>query len=99
MIVQWYEAQNDKSSNVQLPDVGGYMLTIDKMLAIHVDPGGYQLASGEDRPTPGIGIQEATALDNPFASNETIQTFALQILKRSTLLGVTILVTTLDDPG
>jgi hypothetical protein len=90
MIVQWYEDQNNKSSNVQLPDVGGYMLTINIMLAIDVDPGGYQRESGEVRPTPGIGIQEETALDNPFASNETIETFALQILKRGTLLGVSI---------
>jgi hypothetical protein len=40
MIVQWYEARDDESTNVRLPDIGGSTPTINSMSEIPVDPDG-----------------------------------------------------------
>jgi hypothetical protein len=38
MIVQWYERQHDENTNVRLPDIGGFTLTINSRSEISVDP-------------------------------------------------------------
>jgi len=99
MIAQWYEGRYDESTNVRLPDIGGSMPTINSMSEISVDPDGERRESGEDSPTRDIEILGATAFDDLLASDETIETFAIQIGECSGLLGATMEVTTLEDPG
>jgi len=99
MIVQWYEGRYDKSTKVRLPDIGGSTPTINTTSEIPVDPDGNPRESGEDSPTPDIEILGATAFDDLLASDETIETFALRIGECSGLLGATMEVTTLEDPG
>jgi len=99
MIVQWYEGRYDESTNVRLPDIGGSTPTIDWMSEIPVDPNGKPRETGEDSPTPDIEILGANAFDDLSASDETIETFALRIGECSGLLGATMEVTTLEDPG
>jgi hypothetical protein len=64
-----------------------------------MDPDGKPRESGEDSPTPDIEILGATAFDDLLASDETIETFALRIGECSGLLGATMEVTTLGNPG
>jgi len=64
-----------------------------------VDPNRKPRESGEDSPTPDIEILGATAFDDLLASDKTIETFALRIGECSGLLGATMEVTTLEDPG
>jgi len=64
-----------------------------------VDPNGKPRESGEDIPTPDIEILGATTFNDLLASVETIETFALRIGECSGLLGATMEVTTLEDPG
>jgi len=99
MIVQWSEGQYDVSTNVQLPDIGGSTPTINSMSEIPVDPDGKPRESGEESHTPDIEILGATAFDDLLASDETIETFGLRIGECSALLGATMEVTTLEDPG
>ena len=99
MIVQWYEGRYDESTNVRLPDIGGSTPTINTTSEIPADPDGKPRESGEDSPTPDIEILGATAFDDLLASDETIETFALRIGECSGLLGATMEVTTLEDPG
>jgi len=54
---------------------------------------------GEDSPTLDIEIFGATVFDDLLASDETIDTLALPIGERSGLLGGTMEVTTLGNPG
>ena len=56
MIVQWYEGRYDKSTNVQLPDIGLSTPTINSMSEIPVDRDGKPRESCEDSPTPDIEI-------------------------------------------
>jgi hypothetical protein len=79
MIVQWYERRDDETTNVRLPDIGGSTPTINSMSEIPVDPDRKPRDSGEDSPTPDTKILGATAFDDLLASDETIDTFALQI--------------------
>jgi hypothetical protein len=99
MIVQWYEGRGDESTNVRLPDIGGSTPTINSTSEIPMDPDGKPRESGEDSPTPDIEILGATAFDDLLASDETIETFALRIGECSGLLGATMEVTTLGNPG
>jgi hypothetical protein len=99
MIVQWYEGQDDESTNVRLPDIGGSTPTINSTSEIPVDPDGKPRESGEDSPAPDIEILGATAFDDILASDVTIETFILQIGECSGLLGATVEVTTLENPG
>jgi len=99
MIVQWYEGWDDESTNIRLPDIGDSTLTISSTSEIAVDPDGKPRESGEDSPTPDIGILGATAFDNLLASDETIETFALCVGECSGLLEATMEVTTLEDSG
>ena len=99
MIVQWYEDQDDESTNIRLPDIGGSTLMINSTSEIPVDPDGKPKENSEDSPTPDIEILGATAFDDLLASDETIDTFALQIGECSGLLGATMEVTTLENPG
>jgi hypothetical protein len=99
MIVQWYEGRDDESTNVRLPDIGGSTPTINTTSEIPVDRDGKPRESGEDSPTPDIEILGATAFDDLLASDETIETFALRIAQCSGLLGATMEVTTLEEPG
>jgi hypothetical protein len=64
-----------------------------------VDPDGKPRESGEDSRTPDIKILGATAFDDLLASDETIETFALRSGECSGLLGATMEVTTLENPG
>jgi hypothetical protein len=64
-----------------------------------VDPDGTPCESDEDSSTPDIEILAATAFDDLLASDETIETFALRIGECSGLLGATMEVTTLENPG
>jgi len=68
-------------------------------LEISVDPDGKPTESGEDSPTRDIEILRATAFDDLLASYGTIEIFALRIGECSGLLGATMEVTTLDNPG
>jgi len=99
MIVQWYEGWDDKSTNVRLPDIGGSTPTINSMSETAVNPNGKPRESGEDSSTTDIEILGATAFDDLSASDETIETFGLQIGECSGLLGATMEVTTLEHPG
>ena len=99
MTVQWYEGWYDEITNVQLPEIGGSVPTINPTSEIAVDPNGKRTESGEDSPTPDIEILGATAFDDLSASDETIETFALRSGECSGLLGATMEVTTLEDPG
>jgi hypothetical protein len=99
MIVQWYEGWDDKSTNVWLPDIGESTPTINSTSEIPVDPDGKPRESGEDSPTPNMEILEATTFDDLLPSNETIETDALHIGECSGLLGATMEVTTLENPG
>jgi hypothetical protein len=98
-IVQWYEGRYDESTNVRLPDIGGSTPTINSTSEIPIDPPGKPKESGEDSPTPDIEILGATAFDDLLASDETIESFALRIGECSGLLGATMEVTTLENPG
>jgi hypothetical protein len=69
------------------------------MSEIPVDANGKPRESGEDSPTPDIEILGTIGFDDLLASDKTIETFALRIGKCSGLLGATIEVTTLEDPG
>ena len=97
--MDWYEDRDDESTNVPLPNIGVSMLTINSTSQIPVNPDGKPRESGEDSPTPDIEILGATAFDNLLGSDETIETFPLQIGDCSGLLGATMEVTTLKDPG
>jgi hypothetical protein len=99
MIVQWLKGRYDESTNIRLPDIGGSTPTINSTSEILVDPHGKPRESGEDSPTLDIEILGATAFGNLSASDETIETFALRIGECSGLLGATMEVTTLEDPG
>jgi hypothetical protein len=99
MIVQWYEGRDDESTNVRRPVIGGSTPTINTTSEIHVDRDGIPRERGEDSPTPDIEILGATALDDLLASDETIETFTLRIGECSGLLGATVEVTTLENPG
>jgi len=99
MIVQWYEGRDDESTSIQLPCSGGSMPTINSTLEIPVDPDGKPRESGEDSPTPDIEILGSTAFDDLLASDVTIETFTLWIGECSELLGATMEVTTLGNPG
>jgi hypothetical protein len=68
-------------------------------LEIPVDPNGKPRESGADSSTPDIKILGATAFDDLLASEETIETLALRIGECSALLGATMEITTLEDPG
>jgi len=54
---------------------------------------------GEDNRTPDIETVRATAFDNLLASDAIIVSFALRIGECSGMLGATMEVTTLEDPG
>jgi len=77
IIVQWYEGQDDESTNVRLPDIGWNMLTINLTSEIPLDRDGKQRESGEDSPTPDIEILGATAFNDLLARDVTIETFAI----------------------
>jgi hypothetical protein len=99
IIVQWFEGQDDQSTNVWLPDIGGSTPIINSTSEITVDPDGKLRESGEDSPTRDFEKLRATAFDNHFASDGTIETFALRIGECSGQLGATMEVTTLEHPG
>jgi hypothetical protein len=99
VIVQWYNGRYDDCTNVWLPDIGGSTPTINSTSEIPVDPDGQPMERIEYSPTPDIEILRATAFDDLFASDETIETLALRIGECSGLLGATMEVTTLEDPG
>jgi len=56
MIVQWYEGQDNESTDVRLPDIGRCMPMINSTSEISVHPDGKPCESGEDSPTPDIEI-------------------------------------------
>jgi hypothetical protein len=64
-----------------------------------VDPDGKPWDSVEESATPDIEIFRATAFDDLLPSDETIETFALRIGECCGLLGATMEVTTLENPG
>jgi hypothetical protein len=64
-----------------------------------VDSNGKPRESGEDSPTPDIEILGATAFEYLLASDKTIETFTLRFGECSGLVGATMEVTTLEDPG
>ena len=99
IIVQWYEGRYDENTDIWLPGNRGSTPTINSTSEIPVDPDGKPTDCGEDSPTPDIEILGATAFDDLLASDQTIQTFALRIVECSGLLGATMVVTTLEDPG
>ena len=99
MIVQWYKGRDGESTNVQLPDIAGSMLTMDSTLEIHVDPDGNARESSEVSPTPDIEILEVISFNDQLASDETVETFTLRIGECSGLLRATMKVTTLKIPG
>jgi hypothetical protein len=99
LIVQWYEGRYDESTNVRLPGIGGSTPTINTTSEIPVDPDGKPRDSSGDSATPDIEILGGTAFDDLLARDETIETFALPIGECSGLLGATMEVTTLEDPG
>lgn len=59
-------------------------------------PEGQQRESGVDSPSPDIVILAATAFHNHYASDETMETYALQIGECSGLLEATMDVTQID---
>jgi len=99
IIVQRYAGRDDDSNSVRLPDIGGSTPMINSTSQIPVDPNGEPRVSSEDSPTPDIEILGATAFDDLLASDETVNTFALQIGACSGLLGATMRVTTLEGSG
>jgi len=99
MLVQWHRDWDDESTNVQVPDIGGCTPTINLTSEIPVDPNGNPWESFEDSPTPDIEIPGATTFEDLSGSDETIVTFTLPIGECRGLLGATMGVTNLENPG
>jgi hypothetical protein len=99
MRMQWYECRDDESTNVWLPDSGGSTPTINCTSEIPVDADRNPRQSCEDIPTPDSETLRATTFDDPLDSNETIETFPLPFGECSGLLGATMKVITLENPG
>jgi hypothetical protein len=79
MIVQWYKGQDDKSTKVQLPDIGGTIATINYISETPAVRDGKSSESGDDSYTSDIEILTAIAFNVLCPSNDTIETFVLQI--------------------
>jgi len=64
MIVQVYEGQDDESTKVQWPHIGGSTSMFNLMSEMPVDPDGKPRKSGEDSPTQDMEILGATGFDH-----------------------------------